>query len=269
MERPRARSGTGCSLVGPGRCGDSGEAGRAGRSRSATASAHGSVPAPISFRSDRQRGSGLEFQRLQKRTVASRVVEGMLDALLLDVTGFVIDVRNAGQQASEIDRSGAELRVARAILHDVLQVEAPVAIAVPLEIGERIATTHDHVADVELVADDRRVGSLHEPVVRYGAVDGRHVVRLVVEGEPDTRAPGRGAGGVEAVGPLPARRTPRARAALRDRGRPGLARWSVRSYRMTRAARRRCTPWPARPPVCRRGRAPSRRAPNRARARSG
>src|SRR2546427_630287 len=177
MERPRARSGTGCSLVGPGRCGDSGEAGRAGRSRSATASAHGSVPAPISFRSDRQRGSGLEFQRLQKRTVASRVVEGMLDALLLDVTGLVIDVRNAGQQAPEIDRSVAELRVARAILHDVLQMEAPVAIAVPLEIGERVATTHDHVADVELVADDRRVGALHEHVVRDGAVDGRHVVR--------------------------------------------------------------------------------------------
>src|SRR5438552_12197345 len=105
MERPRARSGTGCSLVGPGRCGDSGEAGRAGRSRLATASAHGSVPAPISFRSDRQR-----------------------------------------------DRSGAEFRVARAILHDVLQMEAPVAIAVPLEIGERVVTTHDHVADVELVA---------------------------------------------------------------------------------------------------------------------
>src|SRR5438034_7947389 len=109
MERPRARSGTGCSLVGPGRCGDSGGAGRAGRSRSATASAHGSAPAPISFRSDRQRGAGLEFQRLQKRAVASRVVECMLDALLLDVTGLVIDVRNAGQQAPEIDRSGAEL----------------------------------------------------------------------------------------------------------------------------------------------------------------
>src|SRR5213080_395559 len=146
MERPRARSGTGCSLVGPGRCGDSGGAGRAGRSRSATASAHGSVPAPISFRSDRQRGSGLEFQRLQKRAVASRVVEGMLDALLLDVTGLVIDVRNVGQQAPEIDRSGAELRVARTILRDVLQMEAPVAIAVPLEIRERVATTHDHVA---------------------------------------------------------------------------------------------------------------------------
>src|SRR5437773_8491225 len=134
MERPRARSGTGCSWVGPGRCGDSGEAGRAGRSRLATASAHGSVPAPISFRSDRQRGPGLEFQRLQKRAVPSRVVEWMLDAFLLDVTGLVIDVRNVGQQAPEIDRSGAELRVARTILRDVLQMEAPVAIAVPLEI---------------------------------------------------------------------------------------------------------------------------------------
>src|SRR5437773_2340354 len=38
----------------------------------------------------------------------------MLDALLLDVTGLAIDVRNGGQQAPEIDRSGAELRVARA-----------------------------------------------------------------------------------------------------------------------------------------------------------
>src|SRR5436853_7309791 len=110
MERPRARSGTGGSLVGPGRCGDSGGAGRAGRSRSATASAHGSVPAPVSFRSDRQRGSGLEFQRLQKRAVASRVVEGMLDAVLLDVTGLVIDVRNGGKQAAVIDRAGTLLR---------------------------------------------------------------------------------------------------------------------------------------------------------------
>src|SRR5213593_289037 len=203
MERPRARSGTGCSWVGPARRADSGAAGRAGRSRLATASAHGSVPAPISFRSDRQRGSGLEFQHLQKRAVASRVVEGMLDALLLDVTVLVIDVRNAGQEAPEIYRAVAELRVARAILHDVLQMEAQVAIAVPLEIGERVATTHDHVADVELVADDRRVGSLDEHIVRYSAVDGRHVVRLVVEGEPDARAPGGGAGGVEAVGPLP------------------------------------------------------------------
>src|SRR6266568_858225 len=47
------------------------------------------------------------------------------------------------------------------------------------------------------------VGSVHEHVVRYGAADGRHVVRLVVEGEPDARASGGGAGGVEAVGPLP------------------------------------------------------------------
>src|SRR5438046_10742553 len=82
-------------------------------------------------------------------------------------------------------------------------MEAAVSLAAPPEIAERVATTHDPVADVELVTDDRRVGSLHEHVVRDGAVDGRHVVRLVVEGEPDARAPGRGAGGVEAVGPLP------------------------------------------------------------------
>src|SRR2546422_7117476 len=40
-------------------------------------------------------------------------------------------------------------------LHDALPI-------LPLEIGERVATTHDHVADVELVADDRRVGSRSE-----------------------------------------------------------------------------------------------------------
>src|ERR1041385_4820343 len=159
MGRPRALCGTGCSLAGRGGSRNSGEAGRAGRSRLATASAHGSAPAPISFRSDRQRGSGLEFQRLQKRAVASRVVDRMLDALFLDVTGLVIDVRNAGQQAPEIDGSGAELRVARSVLHDVLQMEAPVAIAVPLEIGERVAATHDHVADVERYRD--RYWSFH------------------------------------------------------------------------------------------------------------
>src|SRR5438034_3742232 len=71
----------------------------------------------------------------------------MLDALLLDVTGLAIDVRNAGQQAAEIDRSGAELRVARAVLHDVLQMEAPVAIAVPLERSE------EHTSELQSHSD--------------------------------------------------------------------------------------------------------------------
>ena len=82
-------------------------------------------------------------------------------------------------------------------------MEAPVAVAVPLEIGERIAAPHDHVADVELVADHARVRSLHEQIVRHGAVDRRHVIGFVVEGEPDAGAPRRRTGGVEAVGPFP------------------------------------------------------------------
>src|SRR2546426_296633 len=88
----------------------------------------------------------------------------MLDTLLLDVTGLVIDVGNARQQAPEIERSGAELRVSRAVFHDVLEMEAPVAVAVPLEIGERVAAPHRQVADVELVTDDGRVRSLQEQV---------------------------------------------------------------------------------------------------------
>src|SRR5260221_8892987 len=45
--------------------------------------------------------------------------------------------------------------------------------------------------------------SLHEQIVRHRAVDRRHVIRLVVEGEPDAGASRHRAGGVEAVGPLP------------------------------------------------------------------
>src|SRR2546422_10719483 len=112
----------------------------------------------------------------------------MLDALLLDVTGLVIDVWNACQQPPEIECSSAELGVSRAIFHDVLEMEAPIAIAVPREIGERIAAPHDHVADVQLVTDDGRVRSLQEQVVRHGAVDRLQVLGLVVEGEPDAGA---------------------------------------------------------------------------------
>src|SRR2546426_887429 len=181
MGRPRAHGGIGCSLVVPGGCRASGEADRAGRRPSPTASAHGSAPARISFRSKRQRGCALELQRLEKRAVLSRAVEWMLDALLLYVAGLAIEVWNARQQAPEIERSGAELSVSRAVLHDVLEMEAPIAVAVPLEIGERIAAPHHHVADVELVADDGRVSALDEHVVWHRAVDRRHVVGFVVE----------------------------------------------------------------------------------------
>src|SRR5881396_4302964 len=99
----------------------------------------------------------------------------MLDALLLDVAGLMIDVWDARQQAPEIERSGAELGVSRAVLHDVLQMEAPIAVAVPLEVGEGIAAPHYHVADVELASYDGRIGPLHEQIVRHRAVDRCHV----------------------------------------------------------------------------------------------
>src|SRR5207302_7356279 len=82
-------------------------------------------------------------------------------------------------------------------------MEAPIPLAVPRQIGERIAPAHHHVADVELEAHDLRVGALDEYFVRLLAVDRSHMVGFIMEGEPDARAPGHGARGVEAVGPLP------------------------------------------------------------------
>src|SRR5204862_7953411 len=159
----------------------------------------------------------LKVQRPQKLVVPARAIERMLDALLLDVTGLAIDVRNARQQASEIEHSGAELRVSRAVFHDVLEMEAPIAVAVALEISERIAASHRQIADVELVTDDSRVRSLQEQVVRHGAVDRLQVIGLVVEREPNAGAPRGGAGRVEAIGPLApiVQRPPRVRCEAR------------------------------------------------------
>src|SRR5207302_925759 len=83
------------------------------------------------------------------------------------------EVAHGRQQAPEIERPRAELGVVRPIGYDVFQVEAPVAVAVALEIGERIAAPYHHVADVELEPDDGRVGSRHEHVIRHGAADRR------------------------------------------------------------------------------------------------
>src|SRR5882724_1331019 len=168
----RARRGTGCSWVGRGSCRVSEGADRAGERGLPVASAPGSAPAPISCRSNCSAGGcALELERLQKRAVLSRAVERMLDALLLDVAGLAIDVGDARQQAPEVERSGAELRVFRAVLHDVLEMEAPIAVAVPLQVREWVAAPYDHVADVELVADHGRVGALDEHVVGHLAVD--------------------------------------------------------------------------------------------------
>src|SRR6266550_9292152 len=81
-------------------------------------------------------------------------------------------------------------------------MEAPIAVAVPLEISERVGAPYRHVTDVELVADHARVGALEEQVVRHRAVDRSHVLGFAVEGEPNAGAPRGGAGRVEAIAPL-------------------------------------------------------------------
>src|SRR5215216_296717 len=81
-------------------------------------------------------------------------------------------------------------------------MEAPIAVAVLLEISHGIAATHQHVADIQLKPNDRRVHPLEKYVVGNLAVDRFHVVRLVVKREPDSRGTGSSSGGVEPIGPL-------------------------------------------------------------------
>src|SRR5437879_12810821 len=86
--------------------------------------------------------TALELQLAEKLVVPLGAGQRIGSPLLLDVARLAIDVRHGRQQASEIERAGAELGVARAIGDDVLQVEAPITVAVALEIGERIAAHH-------------------------------------------------------------------------------------------------------------------------------
>src|SRR2546428_12616032 len=98
MGRPRAPCGTGCSLAGRGSCRVSEGADRARQRGLRMVSTPGSAPAPISCRSNQWAGGRtLELERLQKLAVLSRAHEGMLEALLLDVAGLVIDVWHARQ----------------------------------------------------------------------------------------------------------------------------------------------------------------------------
>ena len=80
-------------------------------------------------------------------------------------------------------------------------METPVALSVPFEEALRVATAHEHVADVELQAYYCRVSTFDKEVVRDDVVNLLHVVRLVVKREPDAALPRRRAGRVEPVGP--------------------------------------------------------------------
>src|SRR5437764_6569173 len=102
-----------------------------------------------------------------------------------------------------MEYAGAKLRVARVVGDDILEVEAPVSIAVPSEIPHRISAAQQHVADVELKSHGRQIESLDENIVRDDSAraDRLHVIRLVVKREPDAGATSDGARCVEVICP--------------------------------------------------------------------
>jgi hypothetical protein len=118
----------------------------------------------------------------------------------------VLPVERAGpgEQAPEVHHPLAELHVVlRAEPLGVLDVEEPVAISVALHEGERVAPADHGVPRVELQSHACRIEPLDEHVVGHLAVDCPEVPRLVVEAEPESGAPHRLAGGVQAVPPAP------------------------------------------------------------------
>ena len=155
--------------------------------------------------SDDPRGSRTRMSFAMRWNASMRVVatlefEGVLEVVgvdlcarhfvlrtfLLDVTRLVRERWNRSEEALEVEGALAELRVARAVSDDVLEVEAPVAILVSLEIGHGVAASHEHVADVErMKRTTDRIEAFHEEIVGHDAVDGLHVGRFVVECEPE------------------------------------------------------------------------------------
>src|SRR5690348_13476163 len=89
----------------------------------------------------------LELELLQELAVLPRATERVFLSLLLDVAKLVVDVGNGRQQTLEIHRPSAQHGIMRAVRHHVLKMKAPVPLPVALEIGERIAPAHHHVAD--------------------------------------------------------------------------------------------------------------------------
>src|SRR5689334_4960085 len=70
-------------------------------------------------------GTPASLQATQVREVPARTGERVRRAFLLNVTRFSSDVRDGRDDPGQIHRPGSELRVARAIGDDILEVEAP------------------------------------------------------------------------------------------------------------------------------------------------
>src|SRR5882762_5955422 len=136
--------------------------------------------------------------RARVRQVSDRIVGGFL----LDVRGLLFERRHRRQELLEIENPRADTGIAGAVGDRVLEVEAPEAVGILLQIQHRIAAADQHIADVELEPRDGGIEPVDEDIERDLAVDRLLVVRLVVEPEPDPRFPRDRAGGIEAIRPF-------------------------------------------------------------------
>src|SRR5262245_61897964 len=75
-----------------------------------------------------------EPQLTQVLEVAAGGGQLVAGPLLLDIAGLLLDRGHRRQEALEVEHAAAQLHVLRVIGDDVLQVEAPAALAVLLEI---------------------------------------------------------------------------------------------------------------------------------------
>jgi hypothetical protein len=94
-------------------------------------------------------------------------------------------LRHGRQEGAKVEHTRAERRVGCAIRHHVLQVERPDAILVAVQVVHRIATAHQHIADVELEAHELRLRARQEHVERKLALVLPLVIGLVVQRQPD------------------------------------------------------------------------------------
>src|SRR5687768_7436460 len=94
----------------------------------------------------------------QELEVAPRTRQRVRGPFLLNVTGLSGDIRDSGNETAEVEDPGAELGVPGPIGDHVLDVEAPVPVAVTVEVAHRVSAPECHVPKVELVPHDGRIG---------------------------------------------------------------------------------------------------------------
>src|SRR5262245_14920324 len=93
----------------------------------------------------------LELEILQVLEVHARrgqLARPVLRALFLHVRRLLLERRDRGEEALEVEHPRAQRRVARAVGLRVLDVEAPEPVGILLHVLERITPAEQHVADI-------------------------------------------------------------------------------------------------------------------------